>query len=69
MSVFKAHDPKLGNRLERQVTLGPSGLFRQVRDAPGAADVTETPLPRVTKTPPEVFVTGKKGGRAKKRPA
>jgi hypothetical protein len=29
MGGFKAHDPKLGHRLERQVGLGPAGLVRR----------------------------------------
>jgi hypothetical protein len=37
MGGFKAHDPKLGHRLERQVGLGPAGLSRGL--APAAAAV------------------------------
>jgi hypothetical protein len=41
MGGFKAHDPKLGHRLERQVGLGPAGLLR--RFAPDTAVVVEGP--------------------------
>jgi hypothetical protein len=35
---FKAHDPRHGHRLEKQIGLGASGAFRQVREMRGTDD-------------------------------
>jgi hypothetical protein len=65
MGEFRAHDPKLGHRLERQVWLGPAGLSRRL--APDAPSVKAERLPSAegaqSRKSGDFVNQGPKGGR------
>jgi hypothetical protein len=67
--MFGAHDPKRGSRLPRQLALGLSGAFRQVRDIPVAEAVRlrgDRVISRAEAEKPAPPRSGSKGGRPAK---